>query len=101
MILSGGVYVPPAAIDDLQHAAAAPASARSAGGEPKLSQLTTRQREVIDLIAKGLTNKEIAGVLEIAEGTVKVHAAAAYETLEVTNRTEAAVVLRELLSESD
>ena len=55
--------------------------------------LTPRQLEVLELLAKGLTNREIARVLEIAPGTAKNHVAAVLEALEVTNRTEAAVVL--------
>jgi DNA-binding NarL/FixJ family response regulator len=53
-------------------------------------QLTRRQREVLTLIARGLSNKEIARVLSIAEPTTKVHVAAALRTLDVRNRTEAA-----------
>ncbi len=55
--------------------------------------LTPRQLEVLELLAKGLTNREIAGVLEISAGTVKNHVAALLDALDVTNRTEAAVVL--------
>ena len=47
-------------------------------------------------MSKGLTNKEIAQVLEIAEGTVKAHIGALFEALDVTNRTEASLVMREL-----
>lgn len=58
--------------------------------------LTERQRDVLALMAKGLTNREIGGVLGIAENTVKVHVKAILEALEATNRTEAAVLAREL-----
>lgn len=58
--------------------------------------LTPRQLEVLELLAKGLTNREIAGVLGIAPATAKVHVSAVIEALEVTNRTEAAMALREL-----
>ena len=58
--------------------------------------LTPRQLEVLELMAKGLTNKEIAGVLGISPGTVKVHVSAVIEALDVTNRTEAAVALAAL-----
>jgi TolB-like protein/Flp pilus assembly protein TadD len=58
--------------------------------------LTPRQIEVLELVAKGLTNREIGGVLGIAANTVKVHVAAVISALDVTNRTEAAVALHEL-----
>jgi adenylate cyclase len=58
--------------------------------------LTPRQLEVLELMAKGLTNREIAGVLGISPGTVKVHVSAVIEALDVTNRTEAATRLHEL-----
>jgi adenylate cyclase len=58
--------------------------------------LTPRQIEVLELMARGLTNPEIAGVLGVARATVKAHVAAIIEALDVSNRTEAAMVLREL-----
>ncbi len=58
--------------------------------------LTPRQLEVLELLAKGLTNREIAGVLGISAGTAKNHVSAVIEALDVTNRTEAAVALQEL-----
>ena len=58
------------------------------------NSLTSRQREILELAAKGLTNAEIAELLEIAAGTVKVHMAAIYRVLDVTNRTEAAMALQ-------
>lgn len=61
---------------------------------PDPNALTTRQREILELAAKGLTNPEIAQLLDIAPGTVKVHMAAVYRILDVTNRTEAAVALQ-------
>jgi len=58
--------------------------------------LSPRQLEVLELMAKGLTNREIAGVLGIAAGTVKNYVSAIIEAMDVTNRTEAAVALAEL-----
>ena len=55
-----------------------------------------RQLEVLSLLARGLTNREICGVLGIAENTVKTHVKAILEALDATNRTEAAVLAREL-----
>ena len=58
--------------------------------------LTPRQLEVLELVSKGLTNREIADVLGIAPGTAKNHVAAVLEALDVTNRTEAIGLVREL-----
>jgi DNA-binding NarL/FixJ family response regulator len=38
-----------------------------------VNDLTTRQHEVARLVARGLTNREVARVLELTEGTVKLH----------------------------
>jgi adenylate cyclase len=64
------------------------------GGAQRL--LSPRQLEVLELMAKGLTNREIAGALGIGAGTVKNYVSAIIEALDVTNRTEAAVALQEL-----
>ena len=58
--------------------------------------VTPRQLEVLELVARGLTNSEIAGALSIAVGTVKAHVAAVIAALEVSNRLEAAMVFRDL-----
>jgi len=58
--------------------------------------LTHRQLEVLELVAKGLTNREIGDVLAIGLGTVKSHVSAVIESLGVSNRTEAAGLLAEL-----
>jgi adenylate cyclase len=58
--------------------------------------LTPRQLEVLELVAKGLPNREIARVLGISAATAKNHVAAVIEALDVTNRTEAVNALHEL-----
>lgn len=54
-----------------------------------LSQLSSREVEVLALIAKGLSNKEIAARLNLVEGTVKVHVTSILSKLRVTDRTQA------------
>jgi len=92
LVLSGNVYVPaavltepeavepPAANDD----APAPATAELAG-------LTPRQRQVLDLLVRGHSNREIAKHLGVAQGTVRIHVAAILRALNVRNRTQAAL----------
>lgn len=52
--------------------------------------LTSRELEVLRMVAKGLGNKEIANLLDIAEVTVKLHVSHVLEKLNVRDRTEAA-----------
>ncbi len=58
----------------------------------KLSMLTEREREVLDLLALGLTNKEIAEKLYITTNTVKRHLKAIFEKLEVHTRSAATAI---------
>jgi DNA-binding NarL/FixJ family response regulator len=58
-------------------------------GDPVVDPLTPREREVLQLAAEGLANKQIALSLEISEHTVKFHLSSLYTKLGVTSRTEA------------
>jgi DNA-binding NarL/FixJ family response regulator len=60
--------------------------------ERTLSPLSERETEVLGLIAKGQSNKEIAGTLGVTESTVKLHVTNILTKLEVNARTEALVV---------
>ncbi|MEZ4801874.1 MAG: response regulator transcription factor [Gelidibacter sp.] len=53
------------------------------------ADLTTREREILDLVAKGQMNKEVASTLDITPGTVKKHIQNIYEKLHVNTRVEA------------
>jgi DNA-binding NarL/FixJ family response regulator len=58
-------------------------------GEDLPDPLTTRENEVLQLIALGLANKQIAARLSISEHTVKFHLTSLYAKLNVSSRTEA------------
>lgn len=58
-------------------------------GDPIVDPLTPREREVLQLAAEGLANKQIALSLEISEHTVKFHLSSLYTKLGVASRTEA------------
>lgn len=61
------------------------------GGNADLLPLTTREQEILEQIANGLSNKRIAHALDISEGTVKVHVKHLLKKLNLHSRTEAAV----------
>jgi two-component system, NarL family, nitrate/nitrite response regulator NarL len=54
--------------------------------------LTMRERQVVLLIADGLSNKEVARRLQLSEGTVKIHLHNIYQKLQVNNRTSLATL---------
>ena len=54
------------------------------------SDFTTREHEVLTMLAKGLTNKQIGRVLKISSNTVRNHVNSIIDKLEVSDRTEAA-----------
>ena len=57
--------------------------------------LTSRQIEIAMLVSQGLSNKEVARVLNLAEGTVKLHLHRIYAALRFRNRTALATFARE------
>jgi DNA-binding NarL/FixJ family response regulator len=57
--------------------------------EPPIKPLTEREAEILRLIAKGLSNSEVARVVSLSVATVRTHLEHIYEKLEVTNRVEA------------
>ncbi|HET7273491.1 MAG TPA: response regulator transcription factor [Rubrobacter sp.] len=58
-----------------------------------LDALTTRQREILELVAQGFSNAQIAKTLFLSESTVKQHLRATYKVLGVSDRKEAAKLI--------
>lgn len=81
-VFAGGTVIQPSLARRLLRHFHAPAEAEKAS-------LTPRETEILQLIAKGLTNREAAGVLGLSRATVRTHLEHIYEKLEVTNRVEA------------
>lgn len=98
-VASGGSYLDShVAADLLQHV--------DNQGQPKPSQLSdplsSRETEVLTLIARGLGNREIADALFVSEKTVKTHVANILQKLNVKSRTQAALyAMRENLVEEE
>lgn len=92
LIFAGGIYLPPF----LKRFGMSPSpvsatTQKSSKSDTGSQGLTERQLEVLSLLRQGKSNKQIATVLGLTEGTVKVHLAAIYRALNVTNRTEAVI----------
>jgi two-component system, NarL family, nitrate/nitrite response regulator NarL len=64
-------------------------------GEAQDRQMTPREREIVDLVLRGLRNRQIAERLSLTEGTVKVYLHGIYQKVGVTSRMELATKLRE------
>ena len=56
--------------------------------------LTERERQIMRLVSEGLSNKEIARLLNISEGTIKVHLHHIFEKLAIKHRTALAAFAR-------
>lgn len=97
LVLSGGVYVPPQILQQ-PRMVAEHENDRKDGRSLNTNEygLTTRQMEVLRHLAAGLSNKQIADAIHLAEGTVKIHVAAVYQILRVSSRMEAVRVAEQL-----
>ena len=84
LVLAGDVYIPPLVL-------AEPRAAATDSAEPGM-QLTPRQRDVLKLLAAGLSNKAIGRELGLSDKTVKAHITAVFRALNVVNRTQAATI---------
>ena len=67
--------------------------------DDRLAQLTDQERRILDLIAKGMTNREIGNEMHLAEKTVKNYVSNMLTKLGMRRRTEAAVFATKLASE--
>lgn len=75
VIVAGGTYIPKQVMPEVGNAPA----------------LTARQREVLQLLAKGASNRDIARTLGIADNTAKQHTHAVFQALNVTSRAQAVI----------
>jgi len=83
-VAAGGAVLAPIVADRVEHNRASPTE-----------QLSVRELDVLDLLARGLSNRAIAQQLHLSETTVKTHLAHIYKKLDVDNRTAATVTARQ------
>lgn len=98
-VLAGNIYLPPDIIRGTP-SAAGPAPQATRIPEEALQSLTERQRRVLERMALGESNKQIAYQLNITETTVKTHVSAILGKLGVNNRVQAVIAAGEQLTES-
>jgi RNA polymerase sigma factor (sigma-70 family) len=90
LVLAGGLYLPPELLlSEITPRSKAVEPVISEAHSNTLDHLTERQHQALDLAVKGKSNKEIAKLLDVSEGTVKQHLSTAFRILGVSNRTEA------------
>jgi DNA-binding NarL/FixJ family response regulator len=84
----GGTLLAPAVAGRVLDEVAAP---RERSDDDRLDQLTAREREVLTLLARGRSNREVAAELYVSEKTVKTHVSNILAKLRVADRTQAAL----------
>lgn len=90
LILDGGTYIPPIMLNNS-------ADYGSTSSHSCLKKnLTNRQSQVLDLIAQGKSNKQIAYDMGVSEATVKLHINALLRSLKVNNRTQAVITAQKM-----
>ncbi|MSP43595.1 MAG: response regulator transcription factor [Alphaproteobacteria bacterium] len=104
MVLRGEIYIPPQVFSasgaqeaGATHAVQPPTArakntAASLAAAARIPNLTRRQKEVFQLLSEGNSNASIAKILGISEHTIAIHVSAILKTLELENRTQAALV---------
>lgn len=86
LVLDGGIYIPPEMLDTITSTGEDHTAADTINRKPPL---TRRQLEVLNLMAQGKTNKDIARILDISDTTVKSHTMTIFRQLNAENRTQA------------
>jgi two-component system NarL family response regulator len=91
-LLAGASWWDQKATEALQRLAPSHSFTGAAHTEERLSELTQREKEVLALLAAGDNNRAIAQQLKIGEGTVRSHVHVVLNKLQVSNRTQAALI---------
>lgn len=96
MVMDGGVYLPPQLLQQAMVGLDQGVSTDKRTDRPNKNGLTARQMQTLQLLAEGLSNKEISQRMNLAEGTVKIHTAAVYQALRVSSRLDAVSTARRM-----
>ena len=96
VVAAGDALLTPAVTRQLLDRVARRLPAPVAGGPQMLEVLTDREREVFELLARGLSNAEIADALIVGEATVKTHVSNVLMKLDLRDRVQAVVLAYEI-----
>jgi DNA-binding NarL/FixJ family response regulator len=94
LVLAGGVYLPAELVHPAQQPTQ-PMATRVPQTGSLCAVLTARQQQVLRLLGRGWSNKQIARALAVSDNTVKVHVAGLLRQLGATNRTEAVMLAQQ------
>ena len=96
-IFAGEVYVAPNLAVAMLREMASP-SPRAPDAKTALEELTAREHQILELVASGLSNKEIGARLDLTEKTIKHYMTNILQKLQVRNRVEAALLAQKASS---
>lgn len=95
VVAAGDALLAPAVTGRLIAEFAGRARRATVAPDPRMGQLTPREREVLGLMARGLSNSEIAGAAYVSENTVKTHVARIFDKLQLRDRAQAVIAAYE------
>ena len=98
LVHRGYTQLGPGLMEKLMHSVQSDGAVGPESVPQELTQLTPREREVLSLIGRGSTNREIAQQLYIAEGTVKTHVTHLFNRLNLRNRSQLAIYANSVLT---
>ncbi|HEY6622934.1 MAG TPA: response regulator transcription factor [Acidimicrobiales bacterium] len=95
VVAAGDALLAPAVTGRLIAVFAGRSRLRPTAPDPRLEPLTRREREVLELMATGLSNTEIAAAAYVSENTVKTHVARIFDKLQLRDRAQAVIAAYE------
>lgn len=90
IIIAGGIYIPSSLLENKENIFT------NSKPEDLNLKLTRRQKEILELLGSGKSNKAIGGILGVSESTIRSHLTVLFKILNVKNRTEASFYARKL-----